>query len=142
MVSKQFRDFSREREVIFVKHTTAVIVGNSSIETELLKTFLLEAFPASCTVTIHCFLSPLEAYSFLCSNECQLLFTGVDLRGMDGIALCKKVREIRPHTAIVLTTPYDEHVLQALQSYIPVAGYLSMPTSQAAVRELIAHHFA
>lgn len=60
----------------------------------------------------------------------------------DGIALCKKVREIRPHTAIVLTTSYDEHVLQALQSYIPLAGYLSMPTPQAAVRELIAHHFA
>lgn len=123
-----------------MKHTTAVIVENSPLESELLKAFLLEAFPDSCTVSIHCFLNPLEAYTFLCGNDCQMLFTGVDLRGMDGITLCKKVREIRPDTAIVLTTPYDEHVLQALQSYIPIAGYLSMPTSEAAVRELIAHH--
>lgn len=123
-----------------MEHFTAVIVENSPIEAELLKTFLLEAFPDSCNISVHCFLNPLEAYGFLCSNGCQLLFTGVDLRGMDGIALCKKVREVRPDTAIVLTTPYDEHVLQALQSYIPVTGYLSMPTSETAVRELIAHY--
>lgn len=125
-----------------MEHFTAVIVENSPIEAELLKTFLLEAFPDSCTVSVQCFLNPLEAYGFLCGNDCQMLFTGVDLRGMDGIALCKKVREIRPDTAIVLTTPYDEHVLQALQSYVPVAGYLSMPTSEAAVRELITHQIA
>lgn len=125
-----------------MKHTTAVIVENSPLEAELLKAYLLEAFPDTRTVSVHCFLNPLEAYIFLCSNDCQLLFTGVDLRGMDGIALCRKVREIRPNTAIVLTSAYDEHVLQALQSYVPIAGYLPMPTSETAVRELIAHLFA
>lgn len=123
-----------------MKHTNAVIVENSPLESDLLKAFLLEAFPDSRSVSVHCFLNPLEAYAFLCGNDCQLLFTGVDLRGMDGITLCKKVREIRPDMAIVLTTPYDEHVLQALQSYVPIAGYLSMPISEAAVRELIAHY--
>lgn len=122
-----------------MKHTTAVIVENSPLEVELLKEYLLDAFPDGLAVSVHCFLDPMKAYLFLCGNDCQLLFTGVDLRGMDGITLCRKVRAVKPDTAIVLTTPYEEHVLQALQSYIPIAGYLSIPTSQAAVRELIAH---
>lgn len=125
-----------------MKHITIVVVENSFHETEILKEYLQEAFPDSYVVSVHCFLSPLEAYSFLSCHDCKLLFTGIELRGMDGISLCKKVREVRPDTAIVLTTPYDEHVLQALQSYIPVAGYLSMPTSEAAVREMIAHYIA
>lgn len=122
-----------------MKHTTITVVGNSLHETEILKEYLLEAVPEAECVSVHCFLNPLEAYTFLCRHDCQLLFTGVDLRGMDGISFCKKVREIKPNTAIVLTTSYDEHVLQALQSYVPVAGYLSMPTSQEAVQQLIAH---
>lgn len=125
-----------------MKHTTAVIVENSPIEAELLKSFLLEAFSECRTVSIHCFLDPQEACAFLRGSDCKLLFTGIDLRGMDGITLCKKAREIRPDIAIVLTTPYDEHVLQALQSYVPVSGYLSMPTSRDAVSELIAHLIA
>lgn len=125
-----------------MKNTDIVVVGNSCNEIEILKEYLQEAVPVSHAVSVHCFLSPLEAYTFLCNHDCHLLFTGINLRGMDGITFCKKVQEAKPDTAIVLTTSYDEHVLQALQSYIPIAGYLPMPTSEEAVRELLVHRIS
>lgn len=122
-----------------MKTLSTVVVENNIHDLELLRDELREAFPDSrdLSLSVRCFLNPREAHDYIVREDCRYLFTGMDLIGTDGIRFSRLVRETRPDIGIVLTSPYEEHVLQTLEAGIPLHGYLSLPASPEAVRKVL-----
>ena len=76
---------------------------------------------------ISVFDSPDEAYDFAKSVGCDVLISEIELRGIDGIALANKIKEINPEVNIIFLTVCDEkeHAREVLK--IKPSGYLVKP---------------
>lgn len=74
------------------------------------------------------FVQPGKAMRFIEQHDCPILFTGVELRGTNGLEVTKKLQSAFPDINIILITAYREYVLQALQMQLRISGYLVTPT--------------
>ena len=76
---------------------------------------------------ISVFDSPDEAYDFAKSGGCDVLISEIELRGIDGIALANKIKEINPEVNIIFLTVCDEkeHAREVLK--IKPSGYIVKP---------------
>ena len=76
---------------------------------------------------INVFESSEEAYDFAKSKGCDVLISEIELRGVDGITLANKVKEINPEVNIIFLTVCDEkeHAREVLK--IKPSGYLVKP---------------
>jgi CheY-like chemotaxis protein/anti-sigma regulatory factor (Ser/Thr protein kinase) len=78
-----------------------------------------------------------EALSRLVSGSFDLVVTDIVMPGMDGLALLKRIREVRPLVKVVVITAVNTptHVVQSIrdQAY----SYLSKPFSREAVLETL-----
>lgn len=81
----------------------AVVIVEDDPSTALLYSFMLEEY-AGCTVQ-H-FPGPADALGHLERQRCDLLITDVRLPGIDGLELIRRVRDLRPHLPVVVTTAY------------------------------------
>lgn len=122
-----------------MKPINIALVENNLHDLNLLTAYIQEAFPPGKGMEFHVmsFREPEKALEYVATQDCPLLITGVELCGMDGLLLARRAQERKPEIGIVLTTQYEEHVLQALQMCVHLQGYLSMPTSKEAVRKLL-----
>ena len=77
--------------------------------------------------------NPLEA--FLKSKEMQidLAFLDIEMPGLNGIQLAKRLKNLNPLINIVFVTAYDQYALEAHR--IHASGYVSKPVSKAKVEE-------
>lgn len=83
------------------------------------------------------FLYPSKAVEWLQNNPIDVAFLDIRMRGVDGLALAKKVREIQPRCAIVFTTGYADYAMPAYK--IHASGYLLKPITPEAVKTEIAN---
>lgn len=121
-----------------MEQISIAVVVNNALELALLSDYIREGFADSeMNPLIQGFLDPRKAYDYMVNSDCGLLFIGVSLCGGDGLLLSRRIQEYRPDVSIVLVTEQEEYVLQALQMYIHLRGYLSMPTSVEAVKMLL-----
>lgn len=127
-----------------MKQINIVLVENSRQDLTLLGEYIQEMFQpdGDTQLALESFLDPEKALEYVRTHECQLFITGVNLCGTDGVILSRRVQDMRPDIGIVLTTAYEEHVLQALQMCVHLQGYLSMPTSKEAVKKLLCSIFS
>ena len=76
------------------------------------------------------------------SAEFDLLLTDVEMPGLDGIELARRVAEAAPHVRILLMSGFAGGQDQAGSLGIPVAGFVSKPLSldqiRASVRSALA----
>lgn len=77
--------------------------------------------------------NPLEA--FLKSKEMpiDLAFLDIEMPGLNGIQLAKRLKNLNPLINIVFVTAYDQYALEAHR--IHASGYVSKPVSKAKVEE-------
>lgn len=57
--------------------------------------------------------------------------------GADGLNLLQRIHKEYPQINIVITTTYEEYIVQAVQMQIRPAGYLSLPTTLSKMKDLI-----
>lgn len=58
---------------------------------------------------------------------------------MDGLSLLHSIQQKNPKTNFVITTAYEEYVIQAVQMQIRLAGYLSLPITMPKMEKLISN---
>ena len=71
---------------------------------------------------ISVFDSPEEAHDFAKSGGCDILISEIELRGIDGITLANKVKEINPEVNIIFHTVCDEkeHAREVLRVTVDI----------------------
>ena len=74
------------------------------------------------------FTNSLEAMSYLMKNTCTLVFLDIQMPGMSGLDLAKKLTSLRQPPLIVFSTAFPEHALAAFDT--PAIGYITKPITE------------
>lgn len=75
------------------------------------------------------------AFEYAQNNHVDVAFLDIEMRGMNGIELAKKLKAHDPKINIIFVTGYSEY---ALESYaLHASGYLQKPVTEEAVRNEI-----
>jgi len=80
-----------------------------------------------------CFSSPKEAIAFCENNKVDVAFLDINMRGMNGIALAKKLKEKNPYINVIFVTGYDEYMSDAIDLHC--SGYIMKPVTGQAVKK-------
>lgn len=115
------------------------MLGNNRSDLEMMKMYISESLEKheECKANIIGFIDPDKAYEYIVQNGCDILFSEAELCGTDGLNLLQKIRKEYPQINIVITTTYEEYIVQAVQMQIRPAGYLSLPTTLSKMKDLI-----
>ena len=77
--------------------------------------------------------NPLEAFLKAKEMPIDLAFLDIEMPGLNGIQLAKRLKNLNPEINIVFVTAYDQYALEAHR--IHASGYVSKPVSKAKVEE-------
>ena len=93
---------------------------------------LLRSIQAACPASqISHFQSGHEALQFLESNRCDVAFLDIHMRGIDGLTLAKKIKELNPKCNLIFVTGHSEYTGDALSMH--ASGYIIKPVSAEAI---------
>ncbi|MBQ1272033.1 MAG: response regulator [Clostridia bacterium] len=76
-----------------------------------------------------------EALAFVKETSVDVAFLDINMRGMGGLALAEKIRNVCPDCKIVFCTGYEEYAIPAFKLH--ASGYLMKPVSAKDVQEEI-----
>lgn len=83
------------------------------------------------------FRRPEEALAYACENSCDIAFLDIKMRGMTGLELARRLKDIRGDINIIFVTGYSEYSLDAFRLY--ASDYLLKPATPDAVGQALAH---
>ncbi|MCR5283138.1 MAG: response regulator [Lachnospiraceae bacterium] len=83
------------------------------------------------------FVDAMEALAMVKRQPVDVAFLDVDMPGMNGIELAKRIQSIRPLCNIIFITGYQEYMPEAFSLY--ASGYILKPVTEPAVKEALAH---
>lgn len=83
------------------------------------------------------FQKPEDALSYVRENECGIAFLDIKMRGMTGLELARRLKDIRAEINIIFVTGYSEYSLDAFRLY--ASDYLLKPATPDAVKQAMEH---
>lgn len=99
---------------------------------------LQEAVSASSDIEqTKAFSSCSAALAYAAENPVDIAFLDINMRGIGGLGLAKKLMELQPGCKIIFCTGYEEYAVSAFQLH--VSGYLMKPITAEAVQKEIDH---
>ena len=97
---------------------------------------LQEAVTASSDIELaEAFSSCTAALAYAAEHPIDVAFLDINMRGMGGLELAKKLMELQPRCKIIFCTGYEEYAVPAFQLH--VSGYLMKPITAEAVQKEI-----
>ena len=92
---------------------TAVVIDDEPIATTLLKKILSMLSDVD---VIQTFTEPLKAMDCLAELDPDVVFLDIDMPGIDGLSLAKKINEYDSPPFIIFTTAHGDYMLDALRN--------------------------
>lgn len=86
---------------------------------------------------IHSFIDADEALEFANNNDIDIAFLDIKMRGITGIELAKKIKDIHPNTNIVFTTGYTSYAVSAFG--VQASDYLLKPIEADQIKKALAN---
>lgn len=86
---------------------------------------------------IESFSSCSAALAYAETNEIDIAFLDINMRGIGGLALAEKIVTIQPKCKVVFCTGHEEYAVDAFRLH--VSGYLMKPIMASAVQKEIDH---
>lgn len=112
----------------------AIVVDDEIYMLETLE----EAVSASNDIkSVEAFTSSSKALEYANENLIDIAFLDINMRGIGGLELAKKLIELQPNCKIVFCTGYEKYAVSAFQLH--VSGYLIKPITVEAVQKEIDH---
>ena len=71
--------------------------------------------------------NPVKAYEENKDNKIDLAFLDIEMPGINGIQLAKKLKAINPQTKVIFVTAYDNYALDAFK--VHASGYVTKPVN-------------
>lgn len=109
-------------------------VDDEAIMLERLEGCILDVLP---NAEVYGFRRPSEALAFAEENSVNIAFLDIQMRGMDGISLGKRLQILLPKLNIIYITAYAEHAFDAYQ--LNASGYLLKPIDPQEMRKQLQH---
>lgn len=106
-----------------------IAVDDEEIALENLADAIREAEP---NAEVTAFDSTDAAYLYASENKCAAAFLDINMGGISGIALAKKLKLANPEINIIFSTGYSEYALEALEMH--ASGYIMKPITPEKVR--------
>ena len=106
-----------------------IALDDEQLALGLLVRAIAEASPAA---QISEFQSGHKALQFVESNRCDIAFLDIHMRGMDGLTLAKKIKELNPKCNLIFVTGYSAYAGDAFS--VHASGYIIKPVSTEAIR--------
>ena len=99
---------------------------------------LEEAIRASSDIAqVECFTSCSAALAYATEHPVDVAFLDINMRGIGGLGLAEKLKELQPRCKIIFCTGYGEYAVSAFQLH--VSGYLMKPITAEMVQKEIDH---
>ncbi len=70
------------------------------------------------------------------ANGCDIAFLDIHMRGMNGVELAKKLKEVNPKMNIIFVTGFSDYTGDAMRLH--ASGYIMKPVTKAKVEEELA----
>lgn len=80
-----------------------------------------------------CYTNPVKAYEENVENKIDIAFLDVEMPGIDGIQLAKKLKAHNPLINIIFVTAYSYYAIDAYR--IHASGYITKPVNEKKIRE-------
>lgn len=106
-----------------------LLVDDESLQLLRLENVCKKVLPSASFAS---FSNPLLAVKAAEKEKADLAFLDVEMPGMNGIALAKKLKSINPLTKIIFVTAYDNYALDAFK--VHASGYIVKPVYEAAIK--------
>ena len=106
-----------------------IAVDDEPLALGLLVRSVQEACPAA---QISQFQSGHQALQYLEENPCDVAFLDIHMRGINGLTLAKKIKELNPRCNLIFVTGYSEYAGDALSMH--ASGYINKPVSAEEIR--------
>lgn len=102
----------------------------------LAREMLTDAIAGACPdAELYPFAKPSEVLAFAQQTPCDIAFLDIRMRGMDGVELARRIKELTPNINIIFVTGYDEYAADAMSMH--ASGYIIKPVTKDKVqREL------
>lgn len=111
---------------------TILIADDEEAALNLMKEEVQELYPKA---DIFTFSWPEKALQFSLETLIDVAFLDIEMPGMKGTALAKKIKEHNPQCNVIFTTAYSEYGLEAMKMH--ASGYLIKPvTTDDIAREM------
>lgn len=81
------------------------------------------------------FCNPEEALAYMKEHQAELVLLDIEMPGMNGIVLARKIREIWPDIVVIFITGYEDYAVDALK--IKADYYLMKPYNRSDIEEVI-----
>lgn len=95
---------------------------------------LAEAISEACPdAELHTFRKPAELIAFAKEHRCDVAFLDIQMRGMTGLELARRLKELCPDAGVIFVTGYSEYALEAFALH--ARGYLMKPVTAKQIRE-------
>lgn len=99
---------------------------------------LEEAVAASADISsVKSFSSCSAALAYASENTVDIAFLDINMRGMGGLELAEKIKQVQPNCKIVFCTGYEEYAVSAFRLH--ASGYLMKPITQEGVQKELEH---
>jgi YesN/AraC family two-component response regulator len=106
---------------------TIVCVDDHSVMLKGIKQSVEQILPDASTVA---FANADDALGFATENGCDILISEIELCGVDGLTLAKKVKKVNPKVNIIFLTVCDEKEYAKEVLNIKPSGYLLKPAKK------------
>lgn len=106
-----------------------IAVDDEEIALENLESAIREAKPSA---EVAAFDKSSAALAYASENKCEAAFLDINMGGISGIALAKKLKFANPEINIIFTTGYSEYALEAVEMH--ASGYIMKPITAEKVR--------
>ncbi|MGN1051824.1 MAG: response regulator, partial [Candidatus Scatosoma sp.] len=83
------------------------------------------------------FRNPGDAVEHVKDNYCEIAFLDIKMRGISGLELARRLKDIQGDINIVFVTGYSEYALDAFRLY--ASDYLLKPSTPEAVKKALDH---
>lgn len=114
---------------------TILAVDDEKLLLIALENAIREAVPDA---NVQSFRKPTDALAYTEENEVNVAFLDIQMRGMDGLELAKKMLEIDPRINIIFCTGYDDYISEAFRE-VRCNGYISKPVDAQKVWQEMQH---
>lgn len=81
------------------------------------------------------FSNPVKAFEEAKENKIDVAFLDIEMPGLNGIQLAKKLKKLNPLTKIIFVTAYNEYALEAFK--VHASGYITKPVNESKIKEEI-----
>ena len=109
-----------------------IAVDDEKLALDVLVDTINEVVPSA---KIFGFRQPLEAISFAENESCDIAFLDIKMRGMTGLELAKRLKDINGKINIIFVTGYSEYSLDAFRLY--ASDYLLKPVDEEHVKKAL-----